>query len=37
MNGKRKCAKTFFRNAIIFLMTFAMILTVPGLGMPFGN
>ena len=32
MNGKRKCAKAFFRNAIIFLMTFAMIMTAPGLG-----
>ena len=32
MNGKRKCAKVFLRNAIIIFMTFAMILTAPGLG-----
>lgn len=32
MNGKRKCAKVFMRNAIIIFMTFAMILTAPGLG-----
>ena len=32
MNGKRKCTKVFLRNAIIIFMTFAMILTAPGLG-----